>query len=343
MKILLVDDDDIALEILAGALKRSGYDVHTASNGREAFEILKEDNTRLVISDWQMPEMDGIELCQAVRRQDLSRYIYVILLTSHDSPQQKVEGLSAGADDFVTKPFNNAELIARVRAAERVLSLETREMVIFALAKLAESRDTDTGSHLERVQRYSRVLAQKLAEASCYSQVIDAEFVRLVYQTSPLHDIGKVGIPDSILLKPGRLTAQEFEVMKTHTTIGAETLDAALQQYPNTRFLQIARDIAASHHERFDGGGYPRGLRGDAIPLCGRIVAVADVYDALTSRRVYKDAFSHEKARDIIVGDRGSHFDPAIVDAFLQIEDDFITIRERFNHSEEINVPLIAL
>ena len=221
----------------------------------------------------------------------------------------------------------------RVRAGVRILSLETRDLAIFALAKLAESRDPDTGHHLERVRSYSRILAEQLGRTSRFKDEIDAEYIRLIYLTSPLHDIGKVGIPDAVLLKPGKLTKEEFEIMKTHATLGAETLDAAMQRHPSAKFLQFARDIASSHHERWDGTGYPNGLVGNRIPLCGRIVSVADVYDALTSKRTYKEAFTHEVASSIIVEGSNSHFDPDVVDAFLQVEDQFMSIRERFSEA----------
>ncbi|HUB24934.1 MAG TPA: response regulator, partial [Tepidisphaeraceae bacterium] len=280
MRVLIVDDTKIQLMALKAAVLAGGYDVETASNGVEAMEVMHHSPCRLVISDWEMPQMNGLELCQAIRTTDLAGYVYIILLTSHDTPEEAVQGLSAGADDFVRKPFHAAELIARLRAAERVLSLETREVAIFAMAKLAESRDLETGAHLERVQRYSRALALNLANLPQFSQELNAEYARLIYLTSPLHDIGKVGIPDCVLLKPGRLSEHEFEIMKTHTTLGAQTLDAALKRFPDVKFLRMARDIAATHHERFDGTGYPGGLAGNAIPLCGRIVALADVYDA---------------------------------------------------------------
>lgn len=330
MRILIADDDAISLEILENALVKAGYDVVTASNGAEALEQLREQPLRLVISDWDMPEMNGIELCRAVRAEDLGGYTYFILLTARNSSAEIVEGLSAGADDFVAKPFNAAELIVRVRSGERVLALETREMAIFALAKLAESRDPETGHHLERVRNYCHALARQVSTMPKFRQECDTEFVRLIYQTSPLHDIGKVGIPDSVLLKPGQFNAAEYEIMQQHTRLGAATLEAALEKYPEARFLKIARDIALTHHERYDGTGYPQGLAGDAIPLCGRIVAVADVYDALTSRRVYKPAFEHTVARSIILKDSGTHFDPDIVDAFLAVEDEFVTIRQRY-------------
>ena len=331
MKVLIVDDDDISLELLRTALESAGYEVEATSNGRQALMAMSRSDIQLVITDWEMPEMDGLALCQAIRRRASLGYVYIILLTSHSSSREIVVGMTAGADDFIVKPFNQAELMARLRAGIRVLSLETREMVIFALAKLAESRDHETGSHLERVQHYSRRLAEGLAKMPQFAREIDGDFIRLVFQTSPLHDVGKVSVPDSVLLKPGRLTADEFEIMKTHTTVGADTLETALAKYPQAPFLQIARDIALSHHERWDGQGYPHGLRGTRIPLAARIVAVADVYDALTSRRVYKDAYSHETARDIIVADSEKHFDPNVVTAFLSAEQDFIRIRQRFS------------
>ncbi len=331
MQILIVDDDELSLDVLEHALTCEGHSVLRARHGREALEILQQGECRLVISDWDMPHMTGIELCQAIRSRDFGGYIYLILLTSHRGTADLVEGMSAGADDFITKPFHAAELAVRVRVGCRIVSLETRDMAIFALAKLAESRDPETGHHLERVQCYSRALAEQLGRNSRYAAQIDKEFIRLIYLTSPLHDIGKVGIPDAVLLKPGRLSDDEFAIMKTHAMLGAETLDAALQRYPSARFLQIARDIAATHHERWDGTGYPAGLSGQQIPLCGRIVSLADVYDALTSKRTYKDAFSHHVARSIILEGSNSHFDPEVVDAFLEIEDEFLDIRARFS------------
>jgi putative two-component system response regulator len=340
MQILIVEDNRMALLVLEETLAAAGYDVKTATNGREAMDALRKGLCRMVISDWEMPEMDGLQLCRAIRSDGLSGYVYVILLTAHDSQNEKVLGLSAGADDFVTKPYDPAELLARVRAAERVLALETRDVAIFAMAKLAESRDPETGAHLERVRSYCRVLAQHLAGMEKFRAKVTSEYIRLIFQTSPLHDIGKVGIPDAVLLKPGRLSDREFEIMKEHARIGAQTLDAALKQFPEARFLEMARDIAASHHERWDGTGYPNRLKGLEIPLCGRIVALADVYDALTTKRVYKDAFGHDIARAIILKDAGTHFDPDVVDAFMQTETHFIGIRDQF--SDLISTPKTA-
>ncbi|HBT77138.1 MAG TPA: two-component system response regulator [Planctomycetaceae bacterium] len=335
MQVLIVDDSKLVLMALKGLLTDAGYDVISAGNGQEALELIRKHRCRMVISDWEMPIMTGIELCQAIRAEEFSGYIYFILLTSHGTLGEMIQGLSAGADDFIAKPYSPAEVLARLRGGERILSLETRDVAIFALAKLAESRDADTGAHLERVQHYCRTLSQQLATIPRYQNTIDAEFVRLIFQTSPLHDIGKVGMPDAILLKPGRLDPHEFEIMKSHTTIGASTLSAALDRFPGVSFLQMARDIAASHHERFDGTGYPLGLKGEDMPLCGRIIALADVYDALTSKRVYKQAFTHDSARSIILEGRGSHFDPDVVDAFLTREEQFLVIRRRFAEEED--------
>jgi len=331
MQVLIVDDDKVIRMTLGALLSANGYEVLTATNGVEGIEALeKNPSCRAVISDWEMPVMNGIEFCKAIRAQDRPGYIYFLLLTSHKEVDNMVVGLSAGADDFISKPYNPLEVLARLRAGERILALETRDVAIFALAKLAESRDSDTGAHLERVQYYCRALCQCLATREKFKSGVDVEYSRLIFQTSPLHDIGKVGIPDAILLKPGRLTPEEFEVMKKHTTIAANTLDAALEKFPGVAFLNMAKEIAESHHEKVDGTGYPHGLKGTDIPLCGRIMAVADVYDALVSQRVYKSAMTHDEAKAIIEEGSGKHFDPDIVDAFFAVADDFFKILHRF-------------
>lgn len=330
MKILAVDDDPMALLVLKSALQKRGYEVETTSCATEALQILHQGECRMVISDWEMPAMSGLELCRTIRQQGFAEYLYIILLTSKSGRGVTVEGLRAGADDFMAKPFDPEELDARIQVGVRALSLEMLDLTVFAMAKLAESRDSDTGAHLERVRNYARAIAQQLAGNKKYDDEIDGNFIRLIYQTSPLHDIGKVAIPDAVLLKPGRLTPAEYEIMKTHATLGANTLEAAIRQHPTARFLRVARDIAAGHHEHFDGQGYPNGLVGTAIPLAARIVAVADVYDALTSRRVYKPALSHQHAMQSIMQGAGSHFDPDVVAAFLACESRITEIRNRF-------------
>jgi putative two-component system response regulator len=325
MRVLIVDDSPIALALVEKTLRSAHYEVDTASGGEEALDWIRKGIHRLVISDWEMPSPDGEALCRMVREIS-TNYVYFILLTSHRSSEHIITGLSAGADDFITKPFDPQELLLRVRTGERILSLESRDMVVFSMAQLAESRDRETGKHLERVRKYAQLLTRTLMTFPQFADQIDDRFAQLVYETSPLHDIGKVGIPDSILLKRGRLTPDEFAVMKTHTTIGAATLDAALEKFPDARFLRFARDIVACHHERYDGTGYPRGLQGEDIPLCARIVAVADVYDACTSHRVYRPAMPHQTVVRAIKAGSGTHFDPAIVKAFLQVEDQFARI-----------------
>ncbi|HEX6984209.1 MAG TPA: HD domain-containing phosphohydrolase, partial [Planctomycetaceae bacterium] len=335
MRILVADDDAIIRTLIEFTLINSGYEVQTAADGLEAFEHLRTGRFRMVISDWEMPGLDGVELCRRIRGRHCGGYVYVILLTSRNRTEDIVAGLAAGADDFITKPFEPAELCMRLRVGQRLLSLESRNLTIFALAKLADSRDQETGKHLERIREYCRVLAQDLSGQEKFRDQVDGEYVDAIYLTSPLHDIGKVGIPDGVLRKPGRLDPSEYEIMKRHAEIGAETLDSARAQYPEARFLEMARDIALTHHERYDGKGYPAGLKGDRIPLCGRIVALADAYDALTSKRVYKPACTHEHARAVIVSERGRHFDPDVVDAFLRNEALFVAVQQAFAEAEK--------
>ncbi len=337
--VLVVDDDEITRSMLKHVLEAADYEVYTASGGNEAWEVLNRTGCRLVISDWMMPDGDGLQLCERIRQNDLFGYVYVILLTNRDKPEDIVQGLTAGADDFLTKPFNPDEIRVRVRAGERIITLEARDVAIFAMARLAESRDPETGAHLERMRCFCRILAEDLRERGIFPEV-DESYVRMIYLTAPLHDIGKVGIPDVVLLKPGRLVDSEFEIMKTHTLIGAETLEAALRQYPKADYLQMAYDIALSHHERYDGSGYPRGLSGNDIPLSGRITALADVYDAISSARVYKSAFSHDVTREIIIKGEGTHFDPEVVESFRRTEDVFDETRRRLETADPSSLAL---
>ena len=230
-------------------------------------------------------------------------------------------------DGMAVGMISSREIMAHHQAEEQA----TREVTIFALAKLTESRDPETGSHLERVCRYSQEIAEELATDDTFSDRVDAEFIRLIYSTSPLHDVGKVSIPDHVLLKPGRLDDREFEIMKTHSEAGAETLNSALERHPEAEFLRMARDIAGCHHERFDGQGYPDRLAGENIPLSARIFAPADVYDALVSKRVYKEAFTHDVARSIIVEGAGTQFDADVVQAFLRCEKRLMTVRDEYD------------
>lgn len=330
MKVLVVDDDEVSLAMAEKILQRDGYEVLLADSGKAALELLHQADVQIVLTDWNMPEMDGLQLCQRIRAISGVGYIYVILVTMRNSRQDMLIGLTDGADDFISKPFEPAELLVRVHNAERVLALETTALTLFSLAKLAESKDTDTGKHLERMREYARAIAEHLVSDSMPEFNLPSRFPDLMYQTSPLHDIGKVGVPDYVLLKPGSLNDEEWAIMKKHAEIGAATLDAALSKYPNAEFLRIARDIAWAHHERWDGKGYPLGLSGEAIPLCARIVAIADAYDAITMQRVYKIAQPHAVARGILIQESGKQFDPRLVQAFLDIEEQFITIKDGF-------------
>ncbi len=330
MKILIVDDE-ITSRFKADKLVSSlGHDTLVAENGKEAWQIWQQERPRVVITDWMMPEMNGIELCARIRKAEGDHYTYMIMITSRDRPEDLETAMQYGVDDFIGKPFRKMELAARLRPAQRTINLQTRDIVIFSMAKLAESRDPETGNHLERIRHYSRTLAQTLKDRQIFPGQVDDVFVENIFQTSPLHDIGKVGIPDHVLLKPDRLDDSEFEVMKAHTTIGHKTLNDAFSRYPGAEYLQMSADIALSHHEKYNGTGYPNSIRESAIPLSARIVALADVYDALVSKRVYKQALSTDIARSIIVKEKGAHFDPLIVDAFLNSEQDFIKICSKF-------------
>lgn len=331
MRILIVDDDEIALDFLESTLTKSGYSVEKTTDPWRAYELVCGGEYRMVISDWEMPSMTGLKLCQKIRQRVLGRYVFIILVTAHNGVESIVEGLSAGADDFLTKPFHPAELCVRLRSFIRMLSLDTWDLTIFALAKLASSRDKETGSHLERIREYCRVLALTLSKSQKYGKIINGDFIEALYRTSPLHDIGKVGVPDSVLQKPGPLTKSEFEIMKLHTLIGAETLEAAMKQNPDAGFLRMARDIALTHHERYDGSGYPHGRKAEDIPLAGRIVAVADAYDAITTKRVYKVPSTHEQAHALILKDSGTHFDPDVVNAYVKCEAQFVAIQRHFS------------
>ena len=337
MKILVVDDEITSRITLEAFTKTLEYNVLSASDGDEAFNIWKRERPRIVVTDWNMPNMSGLDLCKQIRNNEGDEYTYIIIVTSRNTSHDVVQGMEAGADDYITKPFNKDELYVRLKAGERVINLQDKDMVIFVMAKLAESRDSDTGDHLERVRHYCKTVAESIYKGTSPLPELDRKFIDNIFLTSPLHDIGKVGIPDIVLLKPGRLEEKEFEIMKTHTTIGFNTLNEALQKNPKADYLKMSADIALNHHEKYDGTGYPNALKEEAIPLSARITALADVYDALTTKRPYKDAFSHEKSIAIIRDGEGSHFDPLVVKALFECEDQFKDIRLKFSYSSFID------
>ena len=332
-KILVVDDEIASRQTLEVFAKKLGYDVFSASDGTDAYEIWKQERPKLVVTDWNMPQMDGLELCAKIRSEEGEDYTYVIMVTGRNDIMDVINGMEAGADDYIVKPFNLDELNVRIKAGERIIDFQSKDIVIFAMAKLAESRDEDTGNHLERVCHYSKQLAETIMANPNPPPELDRSLLDNIFLTSPLHDIGKVGIPDYILLKPGRLDDKEFAIMKTHAEIGYNTLYGALQKAPRADYLQVAAEIARHHHEKYDGSGYPDGLKGDEIHIASRIFALSDVYDALVSKRPYKEPFTHDRARHIIIEGQGIHFDPAVVDAFLKSEHSFIEIHNKYNDS----------
>ncbi|MBW1945428.1 MAG: response regulator [Deltaproteobacteria bacterium] len=340
MKILIVDDELVSRKKMDLLVRSLGYETLVASDGVEGWEAWKNERTRMVITDWMMPRMDGLELCRKIREAEGSQYIYIIMVTSKEDINDLVRGMDAGADDFITKPFVKDEVAVRIRAGERISGFESRDIVIFSLARLVESRDSETGNHLERIRHYSKELTTAMLKLDNPPKEIDGLFLDNIFLTSPLHDIGKIGIPDYILLKPGELDDQEFQIMKRHSVIGFETLNEALEKYPKADYLRMSAEIALSHHERFDGTGYPNGLKGAEIPLSARIVALADVYDALVSKRIYKEAYQHDVAKSIIEKERGKDFDPIVVDAFVSCNDKFMEICERFSKNQNGLMPL---
>jgi len=363
--ILVVDDNALNVEAITRRLERDGFHTYKAESGLQALQILENFSVDLVLLDVMMPEMDGYEVLGKLKQTEKWQHIPVIMVSALDEEDSVVRCIENGADDYLTKPINSVLLRARVNNSlnkkrlydrekqyrnelecynqqlRQKVEMQVREItsaqmsMIFATAKLAESKDPETGEHLDRMRLYCKVICEYLATTDEYKDAITPEYIDCIYTTSPLHDIGKVGIPDSILLKPDKLTDCEWQIMRNHTLIGADTLRAVIEKHPGNTYLRMGIEIAESHHEKWDGSGYPHGLKGDAIPLSARILAIADVYDALTSVRCYKDAFSHEKSRQFIVEGAGQHFDPRIVEAFLNCEDQFIRIKKEFQDKEQ--------
>lgn len=352
--ILVVDDTADNLALLSDLL-RGFYTVKIAKDGRKALQIATEESPPdLILLDIMMPGMSGYDVLRELRTREATREIPVVLLTAMGSLQDERKGLELGAADYITKPVSPPVLLARVanhlqlkaasdflRDKSRFLQQEverrTREntaiqdVTILALASLAETRDIDTGNHIRRTQRYLKILATHLQQHPHFGWYLTEENIRRLYKSAPLHDIGKVGIPDDILLRKGKLSPEEFEVMKTHTTLGRNALQSAEDRLGTpVEFLSMAKDIVYYHHEHWDGSGYPTGAKGEEIPICARLMAVADVYDALISRRPYKEAMPHEEAAAIIIGGRGTHFDPDVVDAFIALQDEFRKVSAKF-------------
>jgi len=352
--ILVVDDTPANLQLLASMLKERGYKTRPVPSGMLALQAALSEPPDLILLDINMPEMNGFEVCQSLKADEKLKDIPVIFISALNEVLDKVRAFAVGGVDYITKPFQFDEVQARVNTHLKLWHLQqelekhnrqlgklvqaqvkkisdTQMAMIFALAKLAESRDDDSGMHLERVQAFCKKLAEGLAKVPRFGRQVDAKFIENIYYASPLHDIGKVAIPDRIVLKPGKLTPEEFEVMKTHAALGADKLVAVQRQFPGNALLDMGIAIAKFHHEKWNGDGYPLGLAGEAIPLSARIMAVVDVYETLRAKRCYKDAFSHEQSVGIIVSSSETHFDPEIVKVFVDLKEDFKAVRDAMN------------
>jgi putative two-component system response regulator len=352
--VLVVDDTPDNLFLMKNLLK-DHYRIKIASSGEQALKIAgSAPPPDLILLDIMMPDMDGYEVCRQLKHSAHTRGIPVIFLTARSDVEDEERGLGLGAVDYIAKPISPSIVLARVKThlalkamddflrdqnhfLESEVAKRTREVTavqdvtILAMASLAETRDSDTGNHLRRTQFYIKALAEKLRDHPRFSEFLTPANIQAIFKSAPLHDIGKVGIPDYILLKPGRLEQHEFEIMKTHTTLGYNAiLNAERALGTPVEFLSFAMTIALSHQEKWDGSGYPQGLAGDAIPIAARLMAVADVYDALICRRVYKKPMSHDDAVQIMLDGRGTHFDEDMLDAFIAIQGDFFDIAQRF-------------
>jgi putative two-component system response regulator len=357
--VLVVDDMPDNVSLMSGLLK-DDYKVKVANNGARALKIAATSpQPDLILLDIMMPGMDGYEVCERLKLDPVTRDIPVIFLTAKSEVEDEKKGFGLGAVDYITKPISPPIVLARVKTQltlkasadflrdkneflESEVEKRTREVAaiqdvtILAMASLAETRDNDTGNHIRRTQFYVKALGERLREHPRFADFFTDRNISLLFKSAPLHDIGKVGIPDRILLKPGRLEADEVEIMKTHTTLGREAIEHAERALgTDVEFLTMAKEIVLSHHEKWDGTGYPEGLSGDDIPISARLMALADVYDALVCRRIYKVGMPHEKASEIIRAGKASHFDPDVVDAFSEIHEEFRAIAARFADRED--------
>lgn len=344
-KILIVDDTEANIEILIETLGDQ-YDLSVAIDGYSALESLKYEKPDLVLLDIMMQGMSGYEVCEIMKQNVETKDIPVIFLSAITDVEGKTKGFDVGGVDYITKPFEIQEVQARVRTHLELVHVNrklmyqnedletevkrrttelmlTQEATIDAIASLVEYRDEETGAHIQRTKQYVKLIANSLKEKEKYRSILDESTVDLYYRSAPLHDIGKICIRDEVLLKPGVLTDEEFEEIKRHTIVGSEMLSVPIQRLGANSFLRYAQEFARYHHERWDGTGYPEGLSGEEIPLSGRIMAIADVYDALISKRVYKNDFSHNEAVNLIKSQSGKQFDPELVTVFLEHEKDF--------------------
>ena len=337
--IMAVDDTVENLVLLTSLLKQNGYIVRPVPNGRLALQAAKNEKPDLILLDITMPEMDGYEVCANLKKDPELKDIPVLFISALDQTIDKLKAFEMGGVDYIPKPFQFEEVRARVETHLKLHRLqmnledqvrnqvqeitESQMSMIFGLAKLAEVRDNETGKHLERIQILCNLFAEELRGNPKFSEEVDVDYGERIFFASPLHDIGKVGIPDHILLKPGKLTPEEFEIMKTHVTIGYETLKEVYNRFPHNDFVKMGMEIARSHHEKWNGQGYPDSLAGMKIPLSARIMAVVDVYDAVRSKRIYKPPVNHHETCKVIEEGNGTHFDPDLTRVFHKLNSEF--------------------
>lgn len=355
-KIILVIDDTPDNLFLVTNLLKDLYTVKVANSGEKALQFLNETLIApdLILLDIMMPVLNGYDVLKKIKENPKLQNIPVVFLTAKSSVEDEKLGFDLGANDYITKPISPPILLARVKTQlenkaisdflrdkneflEKEIEKRTKDVVaiqnvtIFAMASLAETRDNETGNHIKRTSNYVKMLAKKLQNHPKFKAYLTDEMIDTLYKSAPLHDIGKIGIPDHILLKPGKLTPEEFEIMKTHTTLGKEAIEHAEKELGyEVDFLKTAKEIAYSHQEKYDGSGYPLGLKGDEIPISARLMSIADVYDALRSKRIYKNSLNLEMTLKIMKEGRGSHFDPDMLDAFLEIYDEFEVVASNF-------------
>ena len=356
--ILIVDDSHDNLSLIANLLHEL-YTVKAINHGEKALKVVSDEQPDLILLDLNMLDVDGFEVCRRLKADPLTHLVPIIFLTNKTETENELLGMELGAVDYITRPINPLILLSRLKAhfidtscartlrvnneylefevAKRMRQLAAlQDVTILALASLAQTRDSETGKHLIRTQHYMRALGNQLKTHPRFADFLSDSMVGILFKCAPLHDIGKVGIPDRILLKPGHYEPEEFEIMKAHPTLGRDAIANAQKIVVEPiEFLEIAKEIIYSHHEKWDGSGYPQGLAGDEIPISARLMALADVYDALISHRVYQHSISHEQATRIIIKGRGRHFDPDVVDAFLELGNEFQLIASRFVDTEK--------
>lgn len=359
-RILAVDDEPRNLRLIEGLLTPLGYEVLQATNGQEALDVIQKTPPDVILLDVLMPKVDGFEVARRLKSDEATKIIPIVMVTSLSATEDRVRALEVGADDFLSKPLDKTELRARVQSLvkvkayndhmvnyqkelEEAVAQRTQELqeafvrvkaasleTILRLSRAAEFKDEDTGAHILRMSHYAAAVARKMG--------LPEEDVETILYAAPMHDVGKIGIPDHILLKPGKLDADEWRIMKAHATMGVRILEGS-----DADVVKMGEIIAGTHHEKWNGEGYPLGLEGENIPLSGRISAIADVFDALTSRRPYKEAFPLDRSFSIIAEERGTHFDPAVVDAFFAIEAEILEIKEQYRDEGKSHLARLLL